>query len=84
LGTLAENLAEDEMTEPVLYLQSQISRLYMQREKLTVQEFLALDKKYDLLGLLEAGYEPFHLMGEQGVLNEIHKNINDETTEPKR
>jgi hypothetical protein len=47
----------------------------MQREKLTVQEFLALDKKYDVLGFLEAGYEPFHLMGEQGVLNEVRELV---------
>ena len=60
----------------VLYLQTEISHLFMKRNNLTPQEFLELDKKYDILQFLETGYEPFHLTGSQGVLDELENYIN--------
>ena len=60
----------------VLYLQTEISHLFMKRNDLTPREFLELDKKYDILGFLETGYEPFHLTGPQGVLDELEDYVN--------
>ena len=36
---------------------------------------LLLDKKSDLLGFLEDGYEPFHLMGVEGIMDEVERFI---------
>jgi len=43
----------------------------MTRHGLTVREFLALDRDRDILGFLRLGYEPFHLTGDEGVLEEM-------------
>jgi len=60
---------------PVVYLQVYYMHLYMKRHNLTIGEFLKLDKQYDILGYLRIGYEPFHLTGEEGVLEEIDSYI---------
>ena len=59
----------------ILYLQIEIARLYMKRHNLKPSEFLELDKRYDILKFLEIGYEPFHLTGSEGVLNEVEEYI---------
>lgn len=59
----------------VVYLQVEMANLYMSRHNLTPEEFLALDKKYDVLGFIGDGYEAFHLTGSEGVLDEIHEYI---------
>jgi hypothetical protein len=61
--------------DPVLYLQMQIARLYRKRHALKIQEFLDLDSDVDVLGYIELGYEPFHLTGEEGVLDEIDRYV---------
>jgi len=43
----------------------------MKRHNLKPAEFIELDKKYGILKFLETGYEPFHLTGSEGVLNEL-------------
>jgi len=55
----------------VLYLQTEIARLYMKRHNLAPAEFLELDRKYGILKFLETGYEPFHLTGPEGVVDEV-------------
>jgi len=67
----------------VLYLQAEISHLYMKRRNITPIEFLEQDKKYGILKFLEAGYEPFHLTGPEGVLNELEHYI-DSCIEDKK
>ena len=59
----------------VLYLQTSIAHLYMKRHNLKPAEFLELDKKYKILEFLETGYEPFHLTGPEGVLNEVEEYV---------
>jgi hypothetical protein len=65
----------------VLFLQVEITHLYMKKHKLTPRQFLELDKKCDILGFLETGYEPFHLTGAQGVLDELESYIAEQQTE---
>ena len=60
----------------VLYLQTEITHLYMKRHNLSPEGFLELDKKYGILKFLETGYEPFHLTGPEGVLKELEDYIN--------
>jgi hypothetical protein len=59
------------LIDPVAFLQIHISRLFMERHNLTPKAFLALDREKDILKFLRLGYEPFHLTGDEGVLEEL-------------
>ncbi|MDR1320043.1 MAG: DUF3791 domain-containing protein [Gracilibacteraceae bacterium] len=48
-----------------------MSRLYRRRHNIGIREFNELDRKIDLLGFIEIGYESFHLTGEEGILDEM-------------
>ena len=54
-----------------LYLQVRLAHKYMKRHNITIQQFRQRDRDYDILGFLEDGYEPYHLTGDEGVLDEI-------------
>jgi hypothetical protein len=58
-------------TDPVLFMQAQISRLFRERHKMSIHEFNELDSKVNILRFIEIGYEPFHLTGEEGILDEV-------------
>jgi len=55
----------------VAYLQAHFARLFMERHGLSAKDFLDLNRKKDILGFLRLGYEPFHLTGDEGVLEEL-------------
>ena len=57
--------------EDLLYLQIRLVHKYMNRHCITVAEFLQRDQEHNILGLLEEGYESYHLSGDEGILNEI-------------
>jgi len=61
--------------DPKIYLQIQISNLYIRKHGITPRDFVKLDDECDVLGFLRDGYEPFHLTGTQGVLNEVEDFI---------
>jgi hypothetical protein len=50
----------------------------MRRHCLSPRAFLELDRKYDILRFLEIGYEPFHLTGTQGVVDEVERFIEEQ------
>jgi hypothetical protein len=58
-----------------LYLQAEVANEYMRQHNLTPQEFVELDKKHNILRFLEIGYEPLHLTGTQGVIEEVEEYI---------
>ena len=58
-------------TDPVLFMQAEISRLYRRRHGISISEFNDVDLKIDILGFIEVGYELFHITGEEGILDEI-------------
>jgi hypothetical protein len=64
----------------ILYLQAEVANEYMRRHGLTPQEFVELDKKFGVLRFLEIGYEPFHLTGTQGVIEEVEEYISKRET----
>jgi hypothetical protein len=57
------------------HLQTEIAHAYMRRHKLSPKEFIELDREYSLLRYIEIGYEPFHLTGTQGVVDELEDYI---------
>jgi len=59
----------------ILYMQAGIANLYMKKRDLSPKEFLKLDKKIDILGFIREGYDVFHLMGDQGILDEIEEYV---------
>ena len=61
--------------DQVLYMQAGIANMYMKKHKLTPKEFLKLDKKLDILGFIQEAYEPFHLMGDKGILIEVEEYV---------
>ena len=63
------------MLNQVVYMQFLVANQYMRKHHLTPQEFLELDKKSDLLGFLEDGYEPLHLTGMDGIMDEVENYI---------
>ena len=62
----------------VAYYQIGIARKYMRRHNLTPLQFVERDKLYHILHLLEAGYEPFHLTGDEGVLDELDEIVSEQ------
>ena len=63
------------LINPVAFLQIHISRLFMERHNLSPEDFLALDARKDILGFLRLGYEPFHLTGDEGILEELDSYV---------
>lgn len=59
----------------VLFLQIHIASLYCKKHKLSVKKFLELDKKCNFLGYIETAYEPFHLTGDAGILEDMEAYI---------
>ena len=59
----------------VAYFQVGIARKYMRRHNLTPLQFVERDKQYHILHFLEIGYEPFHLTGDEGVLDELDEIV---------
>ena len=61
--------------DQVLYMQAGIANMYMKKYSLSPKEFLKLDKKHDILGFIQEGYESFHLMGDKGILIELEEYV---------
>ncbi|MDR1069653.1 MAG: DUF3791 domain-containing protein [Gracilibacteraceae bacterium] len=55
----------------VLYMQIRVANLYRKAHNMSVADFVKLDRKTDLLPFIAGAYEPFHLMGDPGILEEI-------------
>ena len=59
----------------IAHLQTEVIHAYMRRRNLKPAEFVDLDNKYGILRFIENGYEPFHLTGVQGVIDEVEDYI---------
>jgi len=55
----------------VAHLQTEVVHTYMRERNLKPADFVDLDCKYGILRFIEDGYEPFHLTGTQGVIDEV-------------
>ena len=52
-------------------MQIRVANLYRKAHNLSVDEFLKLDRKTDFLPFVANAYEPFHLTGDPGILEEV-------------
>ena len=59
----------------VAHLQTEVAHAYMRERNIKPAEFINLDREYGILSFIENGYEPFHLTGTQGVIDEIEDFI---------
>ena len=59
----------------IAFLQAGIALKFMRRHNLTPLQFVAMDKEYKILYFLEIGYEPFHLSGDESILDELDEII---------
>ncbi|MCL1830072.1 MAG: DUF3791 domain-containing protein [Oscillospiraceae bacterium] len=66
---------ENKRFNEIAYFQIGIARKYMRRHNLTPLQFVEMDKQYRILYFLEIGYEPFHLTGDEGVLDELDEIV---------
>jgi hypothetical protein len=55
----------------VAHLQTEVAHAYMRERNIKPTDFINLDREYGILRFIENGYEPFHLTGTQGILDEI-------------
>ena len=55
----------------VLYMQIRVANLYRKAHDMTIDDFLKLDRQIDLLQFVADAYEPFHLTGDLGILDEV-------------
>jgi len=62
----------------VAYYQISIARKYMRRHNLSPLQFVEMDKQFHILNYLEIGYEPFHLTGDEGVLDELDDIVSEQ------
>ena len=66
----------------VAHLQTEVAHAYMRERKLGPADFIELDRKYGILCFIETGYEPFHLTGTQGIIDEIDDYIRIQREHP--
>ncbi|MDR3295467.1 MAG: hypothetical protein LBT26_06530 [Clostridiales Family XIII bacterium] len=55
----------------ILYMQIHVANLYRKAHDMTIEDFLELDRKTGLLPFVADAYEPFHLTGDPGILEEV-------------
>jgi len=55
----------------ILYMQIRVSNLYRKAHNMSISDFLRLDHNIDVLSFIADAYEPFHLTGDPGILDEV-------------
>ena len=55
----------------VLYMQIRVANLYCRAHDMSLEDFLKLDREIDFLSFVAKAYEPFHLTGDAGILEEV-------------
>ena len=66
------------LEDSIVYLQVTMSSYLINRWRITPQKFVEMDKKYNLLWYIRLCYEPFHLIGDEGIAEEIERFIKDQ------
>jgi len=67
----------------VAHLQTEVVHAYMRERNIKPADFVKLDREYSILRFIEDGYEPFHLTGTQGIIDEIDDYVRIQREHPK-
>jgi hypothetical protein len=59
----------------VAHLQTEVAHAYMREYNIKPADFIELDRVFGILQFIEDGYEPLHLTGTQGIIDEIDDYI---------
>jgi len=59
----------------IAHLQTEVAHTFIRQRNLTPADFILLDQKYNILHFLEIGYEIFHLIDTQGIIDEVDEYI---------
>ena len=63
----------------VLYMQIRVANLYRNAHHMSISDFIKLERETNLLPFVADAYEPFHLMGDQGILDEVEDYVQTAT-----
>ncbi|MDR1136169.1 MAG: DUF3791 domain-containing protein [Clostridiales Family XIII bacterium] len=58
-------------------MQIRVANLYRKAHKMTIDDFIKLDRKTGLLAFIADAYELFHLTGDPGILEEVDDYVRD-------
>jgi hypothetical protein len=61
----------------VLYMQIRVANLHCKVHNMSIGDFIKLDRKMDLLPFVAGAYEPFHLTGDLGILEEVDDYVRE-------
>jgi hypothetical protein len=64
-----------EKFDHILYMQIRVANLYCKAHNLSIGDFLTLEQKTGLLPFIADAYEPFHLTGDLGILEEVDEYV---------
>ena len=67
-----------EKIRPEIYYMTSMVFFLTKHWNKTNEEFIELERKYDILSYITAGYESFHLTGDLGVADEIEQYIKEQ------
>lgn len=59
----------------VIYMQVERVNQCIKQHHITVQYFLCIDEKYEIINLISERYESFYLMGNQSILNKVQEYV---------
>lgn len=65
----------------VLYMQIRVANLYRNAHNMSLDDFIKLDRKTDLLPFVADAYEPFHLTGDLGIVEEVDDYVRGRLSE---
>jgi hypothetical protein len=58
-------------------MQIRVANLYRKAHNMSLGEFIKLDRKTDILPFIADAYEPFHLTGDPGILEEVDEYVRE-------
>jgi hypothetical protein len=67
--------------DQVLYMQIRVANLYRNAHNMSIGDFIKLDRKTDLLPFVADAYEPFHLTGDPGIVEEVDDYVQERLSE---
>jgi hypothetical protein len=65
-------------------MQIRVANLYRRAHNMSISDFLRLDRETDFLPFVADAYEPFHLTGDPGILEEVDDYVREALAAARR